>query len=104
MPHSLHPVGPARRRRCWRNASSWDRAIHMRSSTLSATGIPKAFDLNRIADDATRQDAACFYFSIIASAAAIRSSSGSLMQCSVSLALSDNSFSTSITAGSCSGK
>jgi hypothetical protein len=57
-----------------------------------------------IADDATRQDAACFYFSIIASAAAIRSSSGSLMQCSVSLALSDNSFWTSITAGSCSGK
>ena len=54
MLHSLHPVGPARRRRCWRNASSWARAIHMRSSTLSAAGIPKAFDLNRIADDATR--------------------------------------------------
>ena len=50
----------------------------------------------------TRQDAPCFYFSITASAAVIRSSSGSLMQCSVSLALSDNSFSTSITAGSCS--
>ena len=41
----------------------------------------------------------CSYFSITASAAVIKSSSGSLMQCSVSLALSNKSFSTSITAG-----
>ena len=36
----------------------------------------------------------CSYYSITASAAVITSSSGLLMQCSVSLALSNKSFST----------
>jgi hypothetical protein len=44
------------------------------------------------------------HFPSTASAAVITSSSGLLMQCSVSFAPSDNIFSRSITAGSCSGK